>query len=84
MFILAATPLVWEDLEFYSTIYDGLFWSVTCPIFYIIILINITFSMQVCVLLLDTEGENDVGTSQHQDMKIYCLTAMMSSVLVRY
>ena len=37
---------------------------------------------KVCVLLLDTEGENDVGTSQHQDMKIYCLTAMISSVLI--
>ena len=40
--------------------------------------------MQVCVLLLDTEGENDVDTSQMQDMKIYTLTAMMSSMLVRY
>lgn len=39
--------------------------------------------MQVCVLLLDTEGEDDVSTSQNQDMKIYTLTAMMSSVLVR-
>eukprot|EP00731_Ephydatia_muelleri_P011492 Em0006g386a len=36
----------------------------------------------VCVLLLDTEGEDDVGTSQKQDMRIYALTAMMSSTLI--
>ena len=36
------------------------------------------------MLLLDTEGEDDVGTSQKQDMRIYALTAMMSSMLVRY
>ncbi|KAL5500550.1 hypothetical protein EMCRGX_G012132 [Ephydatia muelleri] len=37
---------------------------------------------EVCVLLLDTEGEDDVGTSQKQDMRIYALTAMMSSMLI--